>query len=256
VGSILGDTVRNVGLVALVGMALATVFTAWTPSLKPGNLLADFIKPTGTPAAIAETAAAPAPTPTSSASLRIGIVAGHKGNAGDPGAVCADGLTEAAVNLDIATRVQVGLEASHYEVDLLEEFDPRLEGYDALAVVSIHNDSCAYVNDEATGFKVAGAVNTGARDKSERLAACLIDRYTRQTGLKFHTHSVTPDMTNYHTFYEVKGTTPVAIIETGFLNLDRKLLTEEPYKVAQGVIDGILCYITNQPVPATPTPAP
>ena len=63
-------------------------------------------------------------------------------------------------------------------------------------------------------------------------------------------------MTNYHTFYEVKGTTPVAIIETGFLNLDRKLLTEEPYKVAQGVIDGILCYITNQPVPATPTPAP
>jgi N-acetylmuramoyl-L-alanine amidase len=212
-----------------------------------------------TPVAMVQSTAVVTPTATAAATVslpRIGVVAGHKGNNGDPGAVCADGLTEASVNLDIATRVKAGLEDRQFQVDLLDEFDPRLEGYEALAVVSIHNDSCAYINPEATGFKVAGALNGGARDKSERLAACLIDRYPRQTGLQYHAHSVTPDMTNYHSFYEVKPTTPVAIIETGFLNLDREILTQQPYRVAQGVIDGILCYALNQPVAPAPTAAP
>ncbi len=259
VGTILADTIRYVSLVAVVGMALATVFTAWTPNTRLNGLLTGFPS-LATPAAAVVQNTAVVITPTATTAVvslpRIGIVAGHKGKNGDPGAVCADGLTEAAVNLDIATRVKVGLESNNFQVDLLDEFDPRLEGYDALAVVSIHNDSCAYINPEATGFKVAGALNGGARDKSEKLVACLIDRYPQQTGLKYHAYSVTPDMTNYHSFYEVKSTTPVAIIETGFLNLDREILTQQPYRVAQGVIDGILCYLLNQPVAPTPTPAP
>ena len=257
VGTAIVDAVRYVGIVAIVGMAFATVFTMWTPNTQLGSLLAGFPNPAATPVSLVENTPVITPTVTVSAVLpRLGLVAGHKGKVGDPGAVCADGLTEASVNLDIATRVRSGLEASGFQVDLLDEFDPRLEGYDALALVSIHNDSCAYINDQATGFKVAGALDAVARDKSEKLVACLIDRYPRQTGLNYHAHSVTPDMTNYHSFYEVKPTTPVAIIETGFLNLDRKLLTEEPYRVAQGVIDGILCYVLNQPVSPTPTPGP
>ena len=257
VGTIVSDTIRYVGLVAIVGMALATVFTAWTPHTRLSGLLSGFARLVTPVAVVPPSTPVITPTPTAVVvAPRIGIVAGHKGNNGDPGAVCADGLTEASVNLDIATRVKAGLEANRFQVDLLDEFDPRLEGYEALAVVSIHNDSCAYINAEATGFKVAGALNGGAPDKSERLVACLIDRYPRQTGLPYHAHSVTPDMTNYHSFYEVKPTTPVAIIETGFLNLDRNLLTQQPYRVAQGVIDGILCYLLNQPVAPTPTPAP
>ena len=62
-------------------------------------------------------------------------------------------------------------------------------------------------------------------------------------------------MTAYHTFYEVNSATPIAIIETGFLNLDFKLLTEEPQKVAQGVIDGVICYVKSEPV-ALPTGVP
>ncbi len=258
VRTILADTIRYVSLVAVLGMALATVYTAWTPNTKISGMLLGFPS-LATPVAMVEsTAVVITPTATSAVfSLpRIGLVAGHKGKNGDPGAVCADGLTEESVNLDIATRVKVGLESANFQVDLLDEFDPRLEGYDALAVVSIHNDSCAYINPEATGFKVAGALNGGARDKSERLVACLIDRYPKQTGLQYHAYSVTPDMTNYHSFYEVKPTTPVAIIETGFLNLDREILTQQPYRVAQGVIDGILCYLLNQPVAPTPTPSP
>jgi N-acetylmuramoyl-L-alanine amidase len=252
VGSVLSELVQFVGVVGVVGMAVATVFTAWTPSVPSGNLLAGFARPAATP--VSQPVANQAPTPTPLPSHLIGIVAGHKGN--DSGAVCPDGLTEAGVNLDIATRVKSGLEASGFQVDLLDEFDTRLEGYDALAVVSIHNDSCDYINDQATGFKVAGAVNGGAPEKSQRLVACLIDRYPHQTGLKFHASSITVDMTQYHTYNEVKPTTPVAIIEAGFLNLDRKILTEQPYRVAQGIIDGVLCYVMNQPVPPTPTAGP
>ncbi len=151
--------------------------------------------------------------------------------------------------------MKVGLEASGFRVDLLNEFDPRLQGYQALAVVSIHNDSCQYINDQATGFKVAGAVDTGAPDESKKLVACLTDRYAKRTNLPFHFNSVTRDMTSYHTFYEVNSSTPIAIIETGFLNLDYKLLTEEPQKVAQGVIDGVVCYVKSEPV-ALPTSVP
>jgi N-acetylmuramoyl-L-alanine amidase len=244
---------RQVSAVMLVGVAIATIFTAWTPSPQRwADWFSGFAPPTPAPIAQVEVSTAVPATATPVPSRLIGIVAGHKGN--DSGAVCPDGLTEASVNLDLATRVQAGLEAAGFQVDLLNEFDTRLEGYDALAVLSIHNDSCDYINEQATGFKVAGAVHTGAPEKSARLVACLIDRYPRQTGLKFHANSITPDMTQSHTYYEVKPTTPVAIIEAGFLNLDRKILTEQPQRVAQGIIDGLLCFARNEPVPPTPTP--
>jgi len=239
-----------------VGVILATVFTAWTPSSLLPNAVAEEI------AAVLATSAGPQSTATAlpvvatlePSKPKIGIVAGHNGPQGDPGAVCPNGVTEAMVNHDIASRVQAGLEANGFAVDLLDEFDSRLEGYQALAVVSIHNDSCAYINEFATGYKVAGALDTGAPDEATRLVACLTDRYAARTGLSFHANTITSDMTSYHTFYEVNAATPIAIIETGFLNLDYKLLTEEPQRVAQGVIEGILCYVLNEPVGPTATP--
>ncbi|MBL8056548.1 MAG: N-acetylmuramoyl-L-alanine amidase [Anaerolineales bacterium] len=249
---ILGQTARQIGLVVVVGMTLATVFTVWTPgTFSPATLITQLagalnvqrVESVSTPAAVA------LPPTAVPARPLIGLVAGHKGN--DSGAVCADGLTEAQVNYDIALRVQAGLEANGFQVDVLDEFDPRLDQYQALALVSIHNDSCDYINDLATGYKVAGALESRARDKSARLAACLTDRYAKATGLGFHANTVTRDMTQYHSFYEIADTTPAAIIETGFLNLDRKILTEEPYRVAQGLIDGIVCYARGEPVGAS-----
>jgi N-acetylmuramoyl-L-alanine amidase len=254
----LGEALRHIGVVMAVGIILATVFTAWTPSsLLPGNVaeeiaavIATSTGPQATATALPVVATLEPPKP------KIGIVAGHNGPQSDPGATCPDGVTEAMVNRDIAVRVQAGLEANGFAVDLLDEFDARLEGYQALAVVSIHNDSCTYINEFATGFKVAGALDTGAPAEATRLVACLTDRYAARTGLSFHANTITPDMTSYHTFYEVNATTPIAIIETGFLNLDFKLLTEEPQRVAQGVIEGILCYALNEPVgPAVTPPA-
>lgn len=246
------QAVRYTFSVTVVLAALATIFTLWSPRPTETNWVAQVAK-VFVPPPPAPTLVIP-PTPTVVVTApRIGIVSGHKGH--DPGAVCPDGLTEAAVNYDISLRVQAGLQALGFQVDVLDEFDTRLEGYRALAVVSIHNDSCAYFGEHATGYKVAGAVDTGARDKSAQLVACLTDRYAKATGMTFHYNTVTRDMTQYHGFYEVHSTTPVAIIETGFLNLDRRILTEEPHRVAQGVIDGLICYVRNEPV-AAPTSTP
>jgi N-acetylmuramoyl-L-alanine amidase len=189
--------------------------------------------------------------------LRIGIVAGHSGN--DSGAVCYDGLgnvtlTEADVNLEIAALVQQQLTQLGYQVDLLREFDSRLNGYRALAIVSIHNDSCEYVNDQATGFKVAAALNTNDLNRANRLTACLVDRYERLTDMTFHAGSITGDMREYHAFREIDPSTVAAIIETGFLNLDREILTKRTDLIAAGVVEGILCFANNENIESTAIP--
>lgn len=225
-----------------VALVLATLFTLWTPANLFSNQMLDRFfqawqaNPTLT-----------VPTPTPSPRPRIGLVAGHWGN--DSGSVCPDGLTEMSVNLEIATRVQQQLLAQGYEVDLLQEFDQNLYDYQALALVSVHNDSCDYVNDQATGFKVAAAASSAYPEKAQRLEACLIDRYAKATGMSYHSGSITTDMSQYHTFREINTNTTAAIIETGFLNLDRRILTEQPDLVAQGITSGILCYVKNEPVP-------
>ena len=56
----------------------------------------------------------------------------------------------------------------------------------------------------------------------------------------------------YHAFSEIDPNTITAIIETGFLNLDREILTHETERVAGGVTQGILCFINNESVLPTP----
>jgi N-acetylmuramoyl-L-alanine amidase len=235
-----------------VAILLATLFTAWTPNSLFASNLQDQLRLLLTPQAGLNTAIT-TPLPQ----LRIGIVAGHSGN--DSGAVCYDesglaDLTEADVNLEIANLVQKSLVAQGFHVDLLNEFDTRLNGYRAVALVSIHNDSCEYINEEATGFKVASSLETRDVNRAQRLTACLVDRYQRATNLTFHAYSITPDMTQYHAFSEIDPNTITAIIETGFLNLDRGILTNETDRVAEGITQGILCFINNESVQPTPIP--
>lgn len=229
-----------------VALVVATLFTLWTPANLFSNQMLDRMFQ-----AIQSETTLTYPTPTVVPRPRIGIVAGHWGN--DSGSVCPDGLTEMQVNLEIANRVQQQLREEGFEVDLLQEFDDRLEGYQALALVSIHNDSCDYINDEATGYKVAAAASSAFPEKAQRLSGCLIDRYGKTTNLQFHANSTTNDMVYYHTFREVHADTTAAIIETGFLNLDRRILTEQPDLIARGITNGILCYVRNEPIPVMDT---
>lgn len=201
------------------------------------------------------TATPPPPTLTPPPDVpRIGIVAGHwwLGEEGqqslDVGAVCDEGtpnqLTELEVNLEVAQRVVFELQRDGYQVDLLQEWDDRLAGYQADVLLSIHADSCLYA--EATGFKVARVSDSHVPEIEDRLVACLVGYYAARTGLDFHEGSITHDMTQYHTFYEIDPNTPGAIIEVGFMLADRALLTQRPDLVAQGIIDGLLCFLKGE----------
>ncbi len=250
----------NIILPTLIcAVLLATLFTSLSPNSISIISLSDQLALLLTPQ--------PANNPVNPVEpvLRIGIVSGHRGN--DSGAVCTDAsgnvtLTEADVNYKIASlvvqKLTKDLASLHYQVDLLNEFDTRLNGYRAVAIVSIHNDSCEYINDQATGFKVASAVNTRDTNRANRLLSCMIDRYHAATGLPFHANSITPDMTSYHAFNEIDPNTIAAIIETGFLNLDQEILTQHTDKVADGVVNGILCFVNNENIEPTaiPTPSP
>lgn len=241
------------GPTLLVAVFLATLFTAWTPSSLSVGSLSDQLALLMTPRPVGGEAAISTPLPP----LRIGIVAGHLGN--DSGSVCTEAngevtLTEQELNQKIATLVQSSLTTQGFQVDLLQEYDTRLAGYRGAALVSIHNDSCDYINDQATGFKVAAAMDTRDLNRANRLTACLVDRYARITGMTFHAGSITLDMTDYHSFSEIDPNTVAAIIETGFLNLDRVYLTQHTDQVADGIVQGILCFVNNENIEPTPFP--
>lgn len=191
---------------------------------------------------------------TTQNNIRIGIVSGHWGNGGDPGAVCPDGTNELDVNLAVASIVRQQLEARGYVIDLLQEFDPRLDGYQAALMLSIHSDTCDVIDSDATGFKVAASSYSRDTNLTDRLSACLDDRYARITGLPVRSGSITIDMTDYHAFRAIDSSTPAAIIELGFLNLDHDILVNHPNVIADGLVAGVLCFVRSESVQPLPTP--
>jgi len=200
-----------------------------------GGLWAPIYKDVAGPPVTQRLAQSPGPT-------RIGIVSGHRGF--DAGAVCPDGLTEATVNAGVAEQVTAVLRQDGINVELLDEFDPRLADYSSTALVSIHADSCTYVNDLATGFKIAGSSYTD----STALSVCLEQAYAASTNLPYHANTITPDMTDYHAFREIALGTQAAIIEIGFMYLDRDLLTTNTDPVVSGISDGIRCFLETTTV--------
>jgi len=240
-----------------IAIILATIFTLWTPANLFSNQWLDRMFQTwqtGSPATT-EIVANTQQRPTT----KIGIVAGHSGS--DSGAVCDPPLdkrlTEVEMNTMIAKKVVAILQKEGLDVELLEEFDKRLTQYKAYALVSIHSDSCQYINNQATGYKVAAAKYSSYRDRADRLSVCLWSRYGRDNPkLKPHFGSVTNDMTDYHAFGEIHTDTTAAIIEIGFLNLDYDYLFNNSDLVAQGIANGILCYTRNEDVTPIETPAP
>jgi len=241
-------TGRILQTVFSIAFLLATLFTGFSPKMFSGNF-----------GAIISGVLTPQPEngggiPTNQKPVRIGIVSGHWENGGDPGAVCPDGTNEHDINLAIATLVRQKLEAQGYNIDLLQEFDPRLNGYQAALLLSIHSDTCDVIDDQATGFKVAASTYSRDKNLTDRLSACLYDRYGSVTGLPFRSGNITINMTDYHAFEAITPTTPAAIIETGFLNLDRSLLMDHPDVVAEGLVAGVLCFVRSESVQPIPTP--
>jgi N-acetylmuramoyl-L-alanine amidase len=197
---------------------------------------------------IEETLATPTPRPTNArpAGPYVGIVAGHWGN--DSGAVCPDGTTEQQTNLAIAKRVTERLRARGVWVDLLQEFDGRLTGFQGDVLVSIHADSCDPIDADppATGFKVARSQASTIPTVTDKLVDCLRGESEKSTGMRYHENSITRDMTSYHSFREIDPNTPAAIVETGFLYLDYDMIVKQPERPAEGIANGILCFLKTQ----------
>ncbi len=246
---------RNLALLAFLAISAAAMLGAYfyfsptsgvaevvAAGSSAGSLSAPFVKPVPPKPITQRLSQSPGP-------LRIGIISGHKGN--DSGAVCADGLTEAEVNENIAVRVVSALQTRGIAADLLGEFDPRLDGYVATALVSIHADSCDPINELATGYKLAGS---GFTDSSA-LSICVEDAYRQATQMSYHANTVTIDMTDYQAFRRISVGVPAIIIEVGFLNLDRALLSGQPDRVAGGITAGIYCFLDQVRSGVTVSPA-
>jgi len=234
---------------ALVVLALAAAFfvsLGWVPIVSLPPVAGGTGSDTGGPVVVALENPTPVPTPAAiqptPSAPHIGIIAGHSGN--DSGAVCPDGLREVDINADAARRVVALLTQRGWQVDLLDEFDPRLENYQAQAILSIHSDSCLYPGK--SGFKVARAESSYIPNNEDRLVRCIIKHYQERTGMAFDANTITYDMTRYHAYYEIDKNTAAAIIEIGFMLDDREMLTERSDVVALGIAEGLICYIEGE----------
>lgn len=251
-------------LVLLVAAGLAsTIFTWFT---QPDFLSRQVVSGLVVAQSTVVVTTAPTSLPTPNYLKRIGIVSGHRGPQNDPGAVCPDGLTEAEINFNVASAVVRQLRSLGYTTDLLDEFDQRLEGYSAAAMVSIHANTCRDWGERVSGFIVAKAAARPEGGLDTLLAECIGEHYGIQVPLE-RRFSLTRDMTDYHSFREINALTPAAIIELGFMKDDREVLTTQVDEMARGIVDGILCFLRPETRPtgnvilvtpgfdATPTPS-
>lgn len=190
------------------------------------------------------------PAPPTPSRPRIGIVAGHWQF--DSGAICDDGLREVDITTIVARQVAERLRQQGYTVEVLGEYDGRLQGYLASALVSVHVDSCQF---DLSGYKCVGSLHQPAAADSGLLAESIMRSYESATGLAFHANTVTPDMTNYHAFQRIDPRTPAAIIELGFMSGDRNLLVAHPERAARGIADGVAVFLSAKAgQQGTPTP--
>lgn len=251
---VLGGIIRSFIVVMVAAGLMATIFTWWTPS----QFINDQVRQ-GLSVAQATGQATVIPTviPTPNWLRKIGIVSGHRGPQvpPDPGAVCPDGLTEAEINFAVAQNVVRKLRDRGYSVDLLDEFDPRLDNYQAAALVSIHANTCQNFGERVSGYLIARAAARSGFGSDDALVECVSGYYALTTGLERRA-GVTIDMTDYHTFREIHPLTPAAIIELGFLLADRDVLTGKQEEMSQGIANGILCFLEPSNQPATPEGAP
>lgn len=246
--SVLGGIVRSFIVVIVSAALMATILSWWTSS--------DFLQPEmrrNLQVAISTNQATVMPTVavTPNYLRKIGIVAGHRGPGRvgdveytyDPGAICEDiDLREVDINFNVATLVVNMLRERGYRAELLDEFDPRLNDYQAATLLSIHANDCSDYGEAGTGFIVAKAASKPEGGVDTQLAECIARHYEPVTGLGRRT-TLTLDMTDYHSFREIHPLTPAAIIELGFMRNDQELLTERPDLLARGIVDGIMCFM-------------
>jgi N-acetylmuramoyl-L-alanine amidase len=250
----MGGFLRTLIIVLAAAGLTATIFTWFTPN---EFINADVRSELSAAIATDSVTAVPTLQGTPNWARRIGIVSGHRGPENDPGAVCPDGLTEGEINFNVAQLVVGNLRALGYTVDLLDEFDTRLTAYQAAVLVSIHSNTCRNFGEVVSGYLISGpSARVTVRDEDRRLVECVSENYAVASGL-MRRDGLTEDMTDYHNFREIDASTPAAILELGFMLADREVLTQRQDALAQGITNGILCFLEpGPPSYFASTPAP
>ena len=242
----LGGFLRTTIVLLLAAGLASTIFTWFTqPDFLSRQVAASLVVAEATPRPVSQ----PTALPTPNWLKRIGVVSGHRGPQNDPGAVCSDGLTEAEINFNVASAVVRKLRAMGFTSDLLDEFDARLDNYQAAAMVSIHANTCKDFGERVSGYIVAKAAARPEGGMDSLLAECIAEHYGRAVPIE-RRFSLTRDMTDYHSFREINPLTPAAIIELGFMKDDREILTTKTEQMAQGIVDGLLCFLQPQNPPS------
>ena len=185
---------------------------------------------------------------------QVALISGHAGN--DSGAICEDAngeptIEEADVNAAVARLAAERLRQAGADVEILDEYDGRLQGLRADVLLSLHSDSCV----DETGYKSSRYVNSTIPAIADRLINCINLNYAAATGLTENVDTITENMTEYHAFRRIDPQTPAAILELGFLGGDNDLLANQQALLAKGVADGLLCFLDGGPHP-TPEPTP
>jgi N-acetylmuramoyl-L-alanine amidase len=201
---------------------------------------------------------APAPLWSPPGPKRVGLQAGHWLVEQSPGELSrlqagtsGGGKQEWEVNLDIAQRAKLLLEAAGVEVDLLPATVPMR--YRAHAFVSIHADGDAA--GQLSGFKVARPGFSSIPAEDDHLVAALNGAYAVATGLPRDDEHISLRMRYYYAFnsrrycHAVAPGVPQAIVETGFLTsaADRGLLLGNPDAAARGIAGGVLAFLSTVP---------
>ncbi len=257
---------------SMAGGFFGTVFVVVVSTALVATLLMFFVNPEFVNPAVVQglqldgdeiiagaSARQPTPVTTPHWLKRIGILSGHRGKSAtggrDPGAVCEDEygnsfLEEADINFGVATRVVASLESMNYAVELLDEYDPRLNDYRADALVSIHANTCFDFGEYVSGFIVAISEARPEFGADAFLRECIGENFGARVPLP-RSYNVTEDMTEYHVWRKIHPLTPGMIIEMGYLLADQDVLTEDPNRLARAITDGILCFIENigKPLP-------
>ena len=200
------------------------------------------VTPAATEEATERVAEAAAPT-----SARIGLQAGHWQAAKAPPPLNTQtgarggGKTEAEVTLAIAQAAASALRAAGATVDILPTVIPK--GYAADLVVAIHTDGAT--STSARGFFVDRSTRARTAAAETKLASALTEAY-KSVGIP-NVNRSTANSRQYYGYYSVAPTTPMALIETGFLTspVDRQVIVDRPNLSGEAIAKGILSFLRS-----------
>jgi len=229
------------GVQTVMGVAIimATLLTLWNPrKLMSTPSLSELNYPESDQDGLAEEI-----TTAESRQNTVGLLAGHWGDS--PGEVCADGIIEADVNIDIANRTAQLLRDMGYTVDVFPEFDVAMLNYQSSVFVAIYAGSCAENPPPPSGFKVGTSLKSQNPEAVNALALCLAENYQQRINIPFSYEVVDPDNPAYHIFRDIHNETPAALIEVGSLKADRRILTSQADRVSEAIAAGIICFLNQ-----------